>query len=948
MTSAGGRGSGPGSSGSYLISILRAFKEQSEVEKPYVPVIGGPRLFVLVLYVSVLIAVSLEFFAHQNIWYGSWEVYNTYVFSVSGIFVLLGMVMLFYPRRTPPDGYILPIPRVHLGVLGFFMLFISGIALAVWNKDLGGWAIPLSIILLYGFVVMVISSRSVDPREGYRLVLYGTGLVLMILVPVHEAFNYYRTADPDKFLWNLPNLILFASGMVVALFGAQALRTRDGFLGAWLMGAMAIFLISFHEQLGIVASGDYSPYDRMLAVIGVTFSFLPLAMYVWRERVYIFLWRRLRTANSLIDSGDYGGGLKNADEALKQCYQAGIEDKFPLPWTLKADAQYRMKDYPKARVNYETALAIDPRDSVSWCHLGNMHAFEGRYDDAIRAYDEALKYDPSNSYAWNNKGTVYQVLHMDEQALIAFNKALQNNPNDFDAHINIAKLLSKMGHSEEALPHYRAALRIRPDSEAARQGVKREYYRLMCLDQLRGWEQLGLDTSQLRGMLDQDPSFFARKSREWLKNLIDQRSQLPVVPAKEHIDVNAAVDTILKAAAPPGATLTKLKEATRLSERDLVLPLALLMETEHIFFKTDGKRQFYVARGKSPAFSSEEEIEPEPEPEPEPVREVEREPELVIERPPEYEVKLPPRPEPKIEEKPEPRPEPVTERLTELESELKAEPAAALEPKPEPVFERPPEVKPEPREIPAPEPKPIAEPVVPKEEKRPPAPVKPPVFQVKCPGCGVPLRGDEARCPMCDLPLEKAAFDCPICGEDVMFYDETCPKCGAMFRGIPAQRIGAARPAPRPAAEPTPAVKEKALPAQVQKPAPKVEPSPVIREEIRVEAKPQPWPELKIEPKLQPKAEVKKAAKEEREEKKKAEKKAKEKAREKPKAEPKPEPKPEPKRLLPMKESKPEPPKPKRALPPPPPEPEKKKPVERLDMKVEPAVSILVFKRKKK
>jgi tetratricopeptide (TPR) repeat protein len=435
--------------------------------------------------------------------------------------------------------------------------------------------------------------------------------------------------------------------MFFALASVQSLQTRDGYLGAWLTGAMAIFLIAFHEQLGIVESGTYSQYDRGLALIGITFSFLPVAMYVWRERIYIWLWTRLRNANALIESGDYKGALIHADAAIRQCSHAGIEDRFALPWSLKADAHYRLREYDKAKVFYETALKIDPNDSVAWSHIGNMYAFEGKQEEAMKAFNRALEIDPRNAEAWNNKGAVYQSLKMYEDALISFDKAIRHEPASFDAHMNKARLLAKLGHSNEAVPEYQAALAIRPDSQDARNGIQKEFHRAKCLDVVDGWEQMGLDASPLRTILDQDPANFVRKTKEFLANVVEDRTQLTVLPSSEHIDVNAAIKNILRATEQEdGATLNSLAEATGLSQHNLILPLALLMETDHVHFKTIGKKQVYVSRGKAPEKPPEPPPPPPPEPPP-PEPEVKEEPKKTAS----------PKVKPKARAKPKPEPE---------------------------------------------------------------------------------------------------------------------------------------------------------------------------------------------------------------------------------------------------------------------------------------------------
>ena len=613
--------SGSTANGFSLSSIVRPFGEQSESDRPFIPLVGGPRLFILLLYVSVLIAASLEFFAGKEyLWYGSWDIYNTYVFVVSGVFVFIGVVMLFTTKKLGQDDYDLPIPRPLMGMLGFIMLAASGIVLVFYGKDIGAWAILLSITLVYGFLMILLSVKGMGMHDSMRLTLYATGIIFMIMVPVHEAFGVLKTEEQDQYFFTALNLALLVIGMFLALVSVQSLQTRDGYLGAWLIGAMAIFLIAFHEQLGIVSSGTYSPYDRGLALIGITFSFLPVAMYVWREKIYIFLWSRLRNANVLIEAGDYKGALIHADAAIRQCSHAGIEDRFALPWSIKADAHYRLREYDKAKVFYETALKIDPNDSVAWSHIGNMYAFEGKLEDAMKSFDRALQIDPGNAEAWNNKGAVYQSLRMYEDAIISFDKAISHEPSSFDAHMNKARLLSKLGHSNEAVPEYQAALVINPRSQDAQNGIQREFHRAKCLDVVDGWEQMGLDASPLRAILDQDPANFVKKTKEFLANVVEERTQLTVLPSSEHIDVNGAIKSILRATEKEeGATLETLMDATHLSQHNLILPLALLMETDHVHFATIGRKQVYVSRGRAPEKPPEPPPPPPPEPEPPPV-----------------------------------------------------------------------------------------------------------------------------------------------------------------------------------------------------------------------------------------------------------------------------------------------------------------------------------------
>ncbi len=912
-----------------LSNMLRPFREQSESELPFVPFVGGPRMFILLLYASVIVVTAIEYFVSPRLWPGTWEIYNFYVFVVTGVFVFLGMVMLLSTERETSDEYTLPIPKHILGGAGFVLLALCGLALIYWGKDIGAWAIPLSIMLVYGFLMMLIGGRGFETKETMKLTLFGTGLVLMILVPVHEAFGVMPAPEGEFYFFTLLNLILFISGMTFALVAVQSLQTRDGFVGAWLLGAMAIFLIAFHEQLHILASGTYSPYDRGLALIGISFSFLPLAMYFWRERVYFFLWRRLNSANSLIQEGKYEDALKQAEAAIRQCSRVGIDDRFALPWSLKADALYRLKDFPKAMVHYDTALRIDPKDSTSWSHLGNMYAMEGKHEEALKAFDQAIKVDPTNGPAWNNKGVVLQTMTRYEEAIVCFDKAIQFMEDPFDPHINLAKLFSKLGHTTDSLKHYQAALALRPKSEIANEGVQREFHKSKCMDQINGWEQLGLDTSFLRTLLEEDPKNFVKKSKEFLKSIAELKTPLEVVPAKEHIDMATALQTVVKMTEGGGATVEQLEEWTGLTRKDLVLPLALLVETDRVHFKTDGTDQLYVAKGKPP-----ERPPPPPPPAPRPavVKPVKVEPE---EKPPERK----PEPPPEVPQKPVERP---PEKIVEPPKEQPPPAVVPVEEKPAPKPAPPPV---EPVKEPAREPvrEPVKEPV--KEVVRPspaPPPVIPPEEQERI------IIDDEDE-------VDENAIACPLCGLPVGPTVSSCPYCGAEFAEVGTDEIVKAeiksigkfeprepeqrkrvvlgqkkRSEPKPVAKPTPKPVQRPAPKAIVKPKPEPKPAKIPKSVKKIDRKPEKKPEPKLVKKPEPKVDAR-AQKKLLKAQKKADKKAK-------------------KQLLMSKKEEPEklPPKKAEKKKPAVEEDEKKEPPQREVIRVEPTAGILFFRKKKK
>jgi len=588
--------------GMSLTRLLRPLSERRESVRPFVPWIGGPRLYLLLLYAAVVIGAGIEFFMSWETWYGNWEVYNSYLFVVTGAFLLFGAYLLFditsaVEKKTGLAG--LPLPRSIMGQVGLLVTVASVIGLALIAPSEGGWAVLLSVVAVAGFIALVTSSKVVDRSDTLLVAIFGIGLILAMLVPIHEAYDVARTTD-GEYLFSGLNMSLLIVGAVVSILALQMMRTRDGHFAAWLIGSMAIFLVAFHEQVGIMPSDMLGQYDRALAGVGIIFSFVPLAMYIWRELQYSSIWTRLRRANSFIRKGDFNSALKEAETALNMSFDAGVARRFALPWSMKGDALYGLKEHTKAKAQYDISLEMDPEDDMTWCQMGNIQAFDAKRAVALNSYERALKINPNNAYAWNNKGVIYVSLAWPEEAMVCFNKAMLLMPKNFDTHINLAKITSRLERHDESVMHYQHALELRPDSEVAQFGLRREFLRGQRIDQIHGWEQLGLDTRYLWRMLKEDPADFEKHTKELLSSIVEQRTQLTIGTGRDKIDVNAAIETILRVTESSGATMEQIERRTGLMRDQLVLPMALLMKTERLHFTRFGEKDIYVSKGKAP------------------------------------------------------------------------------------------------------------------------------------------------------------------------------------------------------------------------------------------------------------------------------------------------------------------------------------------------------------
>jgi hypothetical protein len=152
------------------------------------------------------------------------------------------------------------------------------------------------------------------------------------------------------------------------------------------------------------------------------------------------------------------------------------------------------------------------------------------------------------------------------------------------------------------------------------------------MDQIDGWERMGLDVGPLRAFLDQDPENFEARTKEFLSGIVEQRTQLTVGSGETKIDVSEAIQKILGVTEVKGATLDRIMRETGLTNEQLVLPMALLMKTDHIHFEKSGTHDMYVSKGRVPDTPPEsltedqEQLELVPEPTPKPVEAPEKEP----------------------------------------------------------------------------------------------------------------------------------------------------------------------------------------------------------------------------------------------------------------------------------------------------------------------------------
>ena len=120
-----------------------------------------------------------------------------------------------------------------------------------------------------------------------------------------------------------------------------------------------------------------------------------------------------------------------------QHYQAAIESYKKAPptadvWNKMGVAYQLMFNLVDAERCYQTALKLDPKNSVVINNLGTIYVSLKQYSKAEKAYRKALHLDPKSALVQKNLGTVLLAEHKYQKGWQSYQAALALDPNIFD------------------------------------------------------------------------------------------------------------------------------------------------------------------------------------------------------------------------------------------------------------------------------------------------------------------------------------------------------------------------------------------------------------------------------------------------------------------------------------------------------------------------------------
>jgi tetratricopeptide (TPR) repeat protein len=164
-----------------------------------------------------------------------------------------------------------------------------------------------------------------------------------------------------------------------------------------------------------------------------------------------------------------------------QHYQAAIESYKKAPPTAdvwnKTGVAYQLMFNPvDAERCYQTALKLDPKNSIVINNLGTIYVSLKQYSKAEKAYRKALRLDPKSALVQKNLGTVLLAEHKYQKGWQSYQAALALDPNIFERNSAVrvenpaslqergamnyymAKGCVRAGQTERAIEYLRMAL----------------------------------------------------------------------------------------------------------------------------------------------------------------------------------------------------------------------------------------------------------------------------------------------------------------------------------------------------------------------------------------------------------------------------------------------------------------------------------------------------------
>ncbi|KAG8560814.1 hypothetical protein GDO81_015139, partial [Engystomops pustulosus] len=156
-----------------------------------------------------------------------------------------------------------------------------------------------------------------------------------------------------------------------------------------------------------------------------------------------------------LQMGDTFAALQDMNAALKLGVTAQL-------LTNRGVVHQFMGKLPNAMRDYQSAIAADPKYSLSYFNAANLYLHNRQFSQAKEYYSRAIELDPDNESALLNRGITNMLLRDVQRALGDFHRVLDLCPVSSAAYFNRATLHNTLHHYQDAERDISQALILQP------------------------------------------------------------------------------------------------------------------------------------------------------------------------------------------------------------------------------------------------------------------------------------------------------------------------------------------------------------------------------------------------------------------------------------------------------------------------------------------------------
>ena len=131
----------------------------------------------------------------------------------------------------------------------------------------------------------------------------------------------------------------------------------------------------------------------------------------------------------------------------------------------KAKSAFKKSNYQETIQFINAAIKLRSKEASDYTLKAEAQRKLGNFPDAIASYKKALEFEPNDSTTNNNLGVVYVEASIPKQAIESFKRSIELDPNDPIVLTNLGRTLRDDGQMLEAARYLQRSQEIKPNAE---------------------------------------------------------------------------------------------------------------------------------------------------------------------------------------------------------------------------------------------------------------------------------------------------------------------------------------------------------------------------------------------------------------------------------------------------------------------------------------------------